>query len=80
MKLEMDHERALDLGSADRQKTKLPKPGLNSPMVWDNELFLTGADPSSRQISIVSQPSLAFGLTLRNSRHALSRSLRPWAR
>lgn len=31
-------------------KARVPKPGLNSPVVWGNRLFLTGADDSSRQI------------------------------
>ena len=31
-------------------KTKVPKPGMNSPVIWGNRLFLTGADESSRQI------------------------------
>ncbi|MBN2588949.1 MAG: PQQ-binding-like beta-propeller repeat protein [Sedimentisphaerales bacterium] len=31
-------------------KTEIPKPGMNSPVVWDDKLFLTGADESSRQI------------------------------
>jgi outer membrane protein assembly factor BamB len=31
-------------------KTKVPKPGMNSPVIWENRLFLTGADKSSRQI------------------------------
>jgi len=31
-------------------KVKIPKPGMNSPLVWRNRLFLTGADESSRQI------------------------------
>ncbi len=31
-------------------KVEIPKPGMNSPVVWGNRLFLTGADESSRQI------------------------------
>jgi len=31
-------------------KTKVPKPGMNSPVIWGSRLFLTGADESSRQI------------------------------
>ena len=31
-------------------KTKVPKPGMSSPVIWGNRLFLTGADESSRQI------------------------------
>ena len=31
-------------------KTKIPKLGMNSPVVWEDKLFLTGADKSSRQI------------------------------
>jgi outer membrane protein assembly factor BamB len=31
-------------------KTKVPKPGMSSPVIWENRLFLTGADESSRQI------------------------------
>ncbi len=31
-------------------KTKVPKHGMSSPVVWGNQLFLTGADDSTRQI------------------------------
>jgi len=31
-------------------KTKVPKHGMSSPIIWDNRLFLTGADDSTRQI------------------------------
>jgi outer membrane protein assembly factor BamB len=31
-------------------KTEVPKPGMNSPVIWGNRLFLTGADKSKRQI------------------------------
>jgi outer membrane protein assembly factor BamB len=31
-------------------KTKVPKHGMSSPVIWENQLFLTGADDSSRQI------------------------------
>lgn len=31
-------------------KTKVPKPGMNSPVICDNRLFLTGADELSRVI------------------------------
>lgn len=31
-------------------KTEVPKPGMSSPVIWKNRLFLTGADESSRQI------------------------------
>jgi len=31
-------------------KTKVPKPGMSSPVIWENRLFLTGANESSRQI------------------------------
>ena len=31
-------------------KTEIPKPGMNSPVVWEDKLFLTGADKSKRQI------------------------------
>jgi len=31
-------------------KTKVPKHGMSSPVIWENRLFLTGADESSRQI------------------------------
>jgi len=31
-------------------KTKVPKHGMSSPVIWANRLFLTGADESSRRI------------------------------
>ncbi|NQT24306.1 PQQ-binding-like beta-propeller repeat protein [candidate division KSB1 bacterium] len=31
-------------------KTEVPKSGMSSPVVWDDRLFLTGADVSARQI------------------------------
>ena len=31
-------------------KTKVSKHGMSSPVIWENRLFLTGADESSRQI------------------------------
>jgi outer membrane protein assembly factor BamB len=31
-------------------KTKVPKPGMNSPVVWEDRVFLTGADHLSRQV------------------------------
>ncbi|MHC4439852.1 MAG: PQQ-binding-like beta-propeller repeat protein, partial [Planctomycetota bacterium] len=31
-------------------KTKIPKHGMSSPVVWEDQLFLTGADDSTRQI------------------------------
>ena len=31
-------------------KTKVPKHGMSSPVIWENRLFLTGADDVSRQI------------------------------
>jgi outer membrane protein assembly factor BamB len=31
-------------------KTKVPKHGMSSPVVWENRLFLTGADDLTRQI------------------------------
>jgi len=31
-------------------KTKIPKHGMSSPVIWENRLFLTGADDSTRQI------------------------------
>jgi outer membrane protein assembly factor BamB len=31
-------------------KTKVPKHGMSSPVIWGDRLFLTGADDSSRQI------------------------------
>jgi outer membrane protein assembly factor BamB len=31
-------------------KTKVPKYGMSSPIIWENRLFLTGADDSTRQI------------------------------
>lgn len=37
-------------GKNVRWKVRVPKPGMNSPVVWGNRLFLTGADESSRRI------------------------------
>jgi outer membrane protein assembly factor BamB len=31
-------------------KTEIPLPGNNSPVVWGNRIFLSGADPNSRQV------------------------------
>ena len=31
-------------------KVKVPKHGMNSPVIWEDQLFLTGADYSTRQI------------------------------
>jgi len=31
-------------------KTEIPLPGNNSPIVWEDRIFLTGADPNNRQI------------------------------
>ena len=31
-------------------KTKVPKHGMSSPVIWGNQLFLTGADDSTRQL------------------------------
>lgn len=31
-------------------KTEVPKPGMSSPVVWENRLFLTGADQASREV------------------------------
>ena len=31
-------------------KTKIPLPGNNSPVVWGDRIFLSGADPNSRQV------------------------------
>ena len=31
-------------------KTKVPLPGHNSPIVWGNRVFVTGADPNIRQV------------------------------
>jgi len=31
-------------------KTPVPKPGRNSPVVWKDRIFLTGADPNGRQM------------------------------
>ena len=31
-------------------KTKIPRHGMSSPVVWENRVFLTGADDSTRQI------------------------------
>ena len=31
-------------------KTKVPKPGYNSPVIWGNKLFLSGGDNQSREV------------------------------
>ncbi len=31
-------------------KTKVPKHGMSSPVIWENRLFLTGADDATRQV------------------------------
>ncbi len=31
-------------------KTPVPKKGFNSPVIWGNKLFLSGADPQSREV------------------------------
>ena len=31
-------------------KTRIPRHGMSSPIIWENRLFLTGADDSTRQI------------------------------
>ncbi len=31
-------------------KTKVPLPGHNSPVVWDDRVFLSGADPNKREV------------------------------
>jgi len=31
-------------------KTEIPLPGNNSPVVWDDRIFLSGADPNNRQV------------------------------
>jgi outer membrane protein assembly factor BamB len=31
-------------------KTKIPLPGNNSPVIWGDHIFLSGADPNSRQV------------------------------
>lgn len=31
-------------------KVKIPKSGFSSPIIWGNQLFLTGADPQSRMV------------------------------
>ena len=31
-------------------KTKIPLPGNNSPVIWGDRIFLSGADPNSRQV------------------------------
>ena len=37
-------------GKNVRWKAKFPKPGFNSPIVWDKQLFLAGADREQRQV------------------------------
>lgn len=37
-------------GQAILWKTKVPLPGHNSPIVWDDRVFVTGADPNIRQV------------------------------
>jgi outer membrane protein assembly factor BamB len=31
-------------------KTKVPLPGMNSPVVWEDKVFLSGADPNRQQV------------------------------
>ena len=37
-------------GEGIRWKTKVPLPGNNSPVVWDDRVFLSGADPNQNQV------------------------------
>ena len=37
-------------GEGVRWKAKVPRPGANSPVVWDTRLYLTGADESNRDV------------------------------
>lgn len=37
-------------GENIRWKTKIPLPGFNSPVVWGNRVYLTGADASKREV------------------------------
>ncbi len=40
----------LEQGKNILWKTEVPKPGMSSAVIWENRLFLTGADESSRHI------------------------------
>jgi len=37
-------------GQGIRWKTPLPRPGFNSPVVWGNRVFLSGADEEAREV------------------------------
>jgi outer membrane protein assembly factor BamB len=38
-------------------KIKLPKPGFNSPIIWENKLFLSAADKSSQEVYCIDTES-----------------------
>ena len=38
-------------------KTRVPLPGFNSPVVWGNRIFLSGADPNERHVYCFDAPS-----------------------
>ena len=38
-------------------KTSVPKPGYNSPVIWDDKIFLSGADESSRVVYCIDRNS-----------------------
>ncbi|MFA6239309.1 MAG: PQQ-binding-like beta-propeller repeat protein [Candidatus Hydrogenedentales bacterium] len=40
----------VDTGSGVRWKVEIPLPGANSPVIWENKLFLSGADEKTREI------------------------------
>jgi len=40
----------VESGTGIRWKTAVPRPGANSPVVWGNRLFLTGADEENRDV------------------------------
>jgi outer membrane protein assembly factor BamB len=41
-------------------KTALPKPGFNSPIIWENRLFLAGADETSQIVYAINTDSGEF--------------------
>jgi outer membrane protein assembly factor BamB len=49
-------------------KVKIPKPGYNSPVIWGNKLFITGADESGEEIYCynVADGKLLWQTSIRN--------------
>lgn len=40
-------------GHGLKWKTPIPKPGFSSPIIWENRIFLTGADKAAREVYCV---------------------------